>query len=275
MNVSQASRMDRDQALKSKRNAYKNAADLVVRDLLPDAAASVEIIRTDGWDRPVFLVTVPLPWFALRVSIEDPGALEPLREGFSEQLGNRVAEAIATANRFAARCADVHAKVEASLLRNGGMKLISLEMSAYDLREPFEWYDSRLDARIEYVGILLRPEVDVISAFTAREMAGTIRWLGKEHQRRLRTIARLAAIGAVCEIDIVAEHEIVACGLTVGEVVAELLKKRTVKIPTDRGGGEVSIMDGRIFLTAMINYRTVRRPVAEKEIAKEPLVPTV
>jgi hypothetical protein len=275
VNVSQTSSMHLDHALEAKRNAYKTAADLVVRDLIPGAGASVEIIRTEGWDRPVFLVTVPMPRFALRVSVEDPGALEPLREGFAEQLGNRVAEAIGNADRFAARCADVHAKAEASLLRNGGMKLMSLEMSPYDVREPFEWYDSRLDARIQYVGVMLRPEVEVISAFTAREMAGTFRWLGKEHQRRLRTIARLAAVGAVCEIDVVAEHEIVTCGLTVGEVAAELLNKRTVKIPTDMGGGELSIMDGRIFLVTMFSYRTARRPIAEKEIAQGSSVPTV
>lgn len=247
--------------------AYRAAASTVVRDVLGAVEVSVEVATTPRSDGSVILLGVPMGRFALRLQVDGTQARHAPRKDFASKLRQRIEEALTHADRFASRLADVRVKVEASLARNGGMKLLLLEMTASRIVEPFDWYGAMLDAHVESLGPLLVPEVDVLQEYTARAMAGTIRSIGKDHQRLTRIRDRLVSVGAVYEIDLIAERAIVESGRTVGEVAGRLARDGAVELE-DRSGHRimVGLKDGTICLYSMLDHRTKKRPVMQDEI---------
>lgn len=258
--------MDREEAIEVRRLAHEAAAGLVVHDLLPDADVSVETSRTGFRGEFNLIVRVSLPSFPLRVLVRDYCGGDLVGAEFPTQLRLRIGEATLAADKFVARLADVRTKVEASAQRNGGMTLRSLEMQAYDIRQPFDWFDLRIEAGIEYIGVLLRPEIEVISDFTARAIAGTIRFIGAKHRRRVKVLARFAELGAVAEIDHEAERAIRESGRTIAEVYCVLADRQAVELRPGSAGSTISMFDGRIFLMSMHDQRTKRRPVMPEEL---------
>lgn len=246
---------------------YRSEANAIVHEMLGDVEVSVDVVTSSRIYGPVILVTVPMDRFALRLYVEGTDARQPPCSDFRQKLRKRIDEARTHGERFVARMSDVRAKIEACLIRNGGMDLVSLEMTADRLIEPFHWYEGRLDARIRFLGVLLTPETDVIDGFTARAMAGTIRSIGKDHQRRIRIRDRLASIGAVCEVDLLAERHIIESGRTVGEIVSILAEQRHIELEGPTGFPvPVSLLEGRVCLHSMPDNRVKPRPVTPNEI---------
>ena len=191
--------------------AYQNEVSAIAREMLGDVDAVVEEVASDRTKGPALLISLPFDGFHLRLSFSGAEASHPPRAEFGDVLQRRISEASAAGGRFVQRLEDVRAKVEASLLRNGEMKLVLLEMTRQSIREPLDWCDSMIDATIEYVGVRLKPELEIVSDFTARGMAGTIRLIGKDHQRRIKIRKRLESTGAAYEVDSDAELFIIEC----------------------------------------------------------------
>jgi len=268
MNIKDAERAESFGRIEANVESYHAGAISIASDVLGGAEVVVDVVATYWTDGPVIILSLLMNGFALRLQIEGTQAQHPPHKDFMLKLRQRIGEAKVHGDRFMERMADVRGKVEASLARNGGMRLVLLEMTAIRVIEPFPWYEARLDAHVESLGVLLAPETDVLQEFTARAMAGTIRSIGKDHQRRTKIRDRLASIGAAYEIDLAAEHAIVESGLKVGEVAAMLAERRTFDLP-DKSGNTVTVglVDGRICLYSMLDNRAKRRPVTPYEIA--------
>jgi hypothetical protein len=249
---------------------YRAEADTIINALIGRGQAVVEIETVPRNCEPVLLITLAVDGFQLRLIVEDREARHPPRKDFGQKLRSRIEEAQAQGAGFLERIADVRSKLRGSLARNGGMKLVSLGMAAANLKEPFHWFETLLEARVEALDGLLAPENVVIQDFTARGMAGTIRSIGADHQRRTRIREHLASIGAVYEIDLAAEQAIVDRGCTVREVAQSLARRRSVRIEDDKGGTiDVGLTEGRICLYSMLDNRAKRRPVMLHEVRSE------
>lgn len=114
--------------------AYRAAASAVVRDVLGGVEVSVDVATTPRSDGSVILLSVPMGRFALRLQVDGTQARHAPRKDFASKLRQRIEEALTHADRFASRLADVRVKVEASVARNGGMRLLLLEMTASPTR---------------------------------------------------------------------------------------------------------------------------------------------
>ena len=258
---------DAAQLSQTVRAAYQNEVSAIARRMLGDVDAVVEEVASDRTKGPALLINLPFDGFHLRLSVSGAEASHPPRAEFGDMLQRRISEASSASDRFVQRLEDVRVKVEASLLRNGEMKLVLLEMTRQSIREPFDCCDGRIDAVIEYVGVRLKPELEIVSDHTARAMAGTIRLIGKNHQRRIKIRDRLESIGAAYEIDSDAELFIIECGYTVGRVANLLAEQRSIELVSPSGNAvTVGVMDGRIFLVSSFDRRGVRRPVSNEEV---------
>jgi len=128
---------------------YRTEADTIMNALLSRGGAVVEVETVPRNSEPVILITLAVDGLQLGLIVEDGEARHPPRKDFGQKLRSRIEEAQAQGARFLERIADVRSKLEGSLARNGGMKLVSLGMAAANLREPFHWFETLLEARVE------------------------------------------------------------------------------------------------------------------------------
>ncbi|MBB3693552.1 hypothetical protein [Sphingomonas sp. BK580] len=255
-------------ALDRAREDFGALVQRVVDEIVPGATAAFEIgrVRTSA-DRSV-IVVVPVGRIALRVALARPYVERRPDERFAELLAARLREALRWEKRLFDRIEDVRRKLEPSLVRNGGMKLVSLHLGADRLEIPVHWHESRLEAAIETWDSMLQATLEHIQDYTARGMARTLRMIGQMHVRRERIRARLAAASALYEIELAAEELIKGRGRTAAEVIPELLTRHASWMTPARQDGwpEIGMHEGLIYLHPQSERAVARRFVSPEEL---------
>lgn len=244
--MNQSRHTDEPIELEAMVNAYRREVAEAVKMLIPDVIASVEVDHRVDRAEPAIIVSVPFAGFRLRVEISERFLGRQRTKSLSTLLAERIQEARRHHVRFVGRLDDTRAKVMASLARNGGMRLASLEMDAQPIDQRFHWYQQLLELKVETLNAKLEPVVECLRGYTARKFAGTLRLMGADHRRAVGIRDRLMAAGAVGEITHDAEAAIVESGRDVGTVVRHLFADgRAILLRGEISGG----FDSRVFVT--------------------------
>lgn len=184
------------------------------------------VVLRDG-ETGSLMVDVEVSGMTLRIEADDTHFdSAPLDDG-AELAGlivARVAEYARKRRAHANGIADLRAKVGDKLARDGlGMRLLDVMSVAVPAEESIAGWSLLMSACIEMLDVTLNPFRRWVDAWNAREAAGRINGFAATQRRRMRTRARLHAIGAVLEIDAVAERAIATTGKSLGDIVPELI----------------------------------------------------
>lgn len=181
-----------------------------------------------------------------------------------DALRARIGEMMAHRDSFAERLVHLRGGVETAIERaNAGMRVAAFAMAPLPVWAKFDWRRHDLEASVETLDPMLRPQIWIVGGSNAREFAGNIRFVAPSQRRRQRRKARLDANRATLEIDNLAEAAITASGRDLGAVMAELFGGvRQVYLVNeegfsgDRNTVSVVLWEGRIFLLARLAKTT-------------------
>lgn len=214
--------------------------------------------RRSGYDG--FRVVLTLADVELVLLVDEVTAGNDKTTFLAAAIRARISELLAQHDRFAERVAALRARVEASIDRaNAGMRLAGFSMAPLPIQCPFDWRREELEAAVETLDPMLRPEVSAIGGTNGRDFAGSMRLIAPSQRRRQRRKARLDAHHAMLEIDALAEAAIARSGRDPAAVIADLQTKyRQADLYRDGDSGvdvtsvSVVLWEGRISLCARL-----------------------
>ena len=145
--------------------------------------------------------------------------------GLASLIVARVAEYAADRRAHSRRLEHLREGIESKFARDAaGMKLLKVMCVAVPAEESIAGCTILMTAQIELLDATLEPYCRWLEAWSPRDAAAEINQLAPGQRRRVRTRARLAAVGSPLEIDAVAEWAIAAAGKTFGGIVADLVR---------------------------------------------------